>query len=246
MKSEIERIIKQSVTKGHFWNEPLISYSKANDPRFLLLKESVGPFHSMPGELLPDAESVIAFFIPFIKEFAESNNQPGLASGLWSKMYVETNRLIRDISVKVRDYLDSKGIKSVIFPATHNFDKEKLISGWSHRHVAEICGLGRFGLNNMLITEAGCCGRFGTIITNLEISIEDIKLPEQCLYKKSGKCGICVDKCESGALQRGSFDRFKCHLVCLGNGKHYKGEGKAEVCGKCLVSLPCSYKNPIK
>ena len=46
---------------------------------------------------------------------------------------------------------------------------KNLISDWSHRHVAVIAGLGKFGLNNMLITDNGCCGRVGSFITDLKI-----------------------------------------------------------------------------
>ncbi len=98
----------------------------------------------------------------------------------------------------------------------------------------------------MLITESGCCGRFGSMIVNYKIDAENLKVPEQCIYKISGRCGICADRCESGALKRDNFDRFICYEICRGNNQRYKGEGEADVCGKCVVSLPCSYKSPVK
>ena len=54
--------------------------------------------------------------------------------------------------------------------ATHNFDEAKLVSYWSQKHVAYMAGLGKFGLHHMIITEKGCCGRLGSIVTNAKIS----------------------------------------------------------------------------
>jgi len=246
MRKKIEQIIDESVEKNHFWNSPLTAYAGAGNEQFHKLRESVSPTHAMPMELLPGAASVISFFIPFKSEFAQMNNQPGPASETWAKMYIETNELIKEISLNLNSFFNLQNADSFIFPATHNFDKEKLISDWSHRHIAEICGLGKFGINNMLITRVGCSGRFGSIITTLELDIKEIELPELCLYKESGTCGICVDKCENGALTLDSFDRYRCHEVCLKNAELYKGIGKADVCGKCLISLPCSHKSPVK
>ncbi len=63
-----------------------------------------------------------------------------------------------------------------------------------------MAGLGTFGLNNMLITAAGCCGRLSTVVTNLRVTADTPLLTENCLYKKSGRCGLCVKRCPSGAL----------------------------------------------
>ena len=247
MKEQIEQIVIDAVCENHYWNKPLVAYSSALNKNFRRLKKSVSMTHAMPEDLLADAESVISFFIPFKKEYAESNNQPGAASMLWTKMYIETNELINNISVKIEEFLKSENNYCFLFPATHNFDEEKLISDWSHRHVAEICRLGKFGINNMLITEAGCCGRFGSLITTAKFETDDKQdLPELCLYKHSGTCGICADKCENGALQRESFNRFLCYESCLKNAELFGGEKKADVCGKCLVSLSCSYGSPVK
>jgi epoxyqueuosine reductase QueG len=133
-----------------------------------------------------------------------------------------------------------------IIPATHNFDTQKLISDWSHRHVAYIAGLGKFGLNNMLITDKGCCGRIGTVITNLEIEPAERKDKEYCLYKYNGSCKKCVDRCVNDALTVDGFNRKRCYDMCLANAEIYENIGLSDVCGKCLANLPCSFIDPIK
>ena len=106
--------------------------------------------------------------------------------------------------------------------------------------------MGTFGINNMLITEAGCCGRVGTLVTDIKLEADDRLKAENCLYKEKGTCGICVDKCQFNALTFSGYDRRKCYGICMENEEYHDDMGLTDICGKCLVGLPCSYKNPVK
>jgi epoxyqueuosine reductase QueG len=227
------------------WGKPLVAYADAADEMFLRLKEAVSPSHSLPTDLLPEARTVVAYFLPFDEAVVRSNIEGRNASAAWARAYVETNQLISDLNSHIADALRAVGYQVATAPPTHNFNPEKLISDWSHRHVAYIAGLGTFGLNNMLITEKGCCGRLGTFVTDLVI--EPTKRPdiESCLYKYSGTCIKCVEHCVNDALREDGFDRFKCYEMCLNNDRlHVDIPGIKDVCGKCLVGVPCSTVNP--
>ncbi len=189
MKTQITHHIQSFVKTYHqtndtvtTWQEPLVTFASAHDPLFEELKSAVSPTHAVPTDFLNDAKTVIAFFIPFAKAVVKSNIEGREASKEWAVAYMETNKLIYDINVFINKILGGAGYESTVLPATHNFDEEKLISDWSHRHVAYIAGLGDFGLNNMLITEKGCCGRFGSIITNLKIFPTERQNKVYCLY----------------------------------------------------------------
>ena len=253
MKDKLEMIIKQFVK--HYsetkevqtkWKEPIIAYADAMDKMFYNLKEAVSVSHAMPKDLLPEAKTVVTYFIPFDEDVVKSNIEGKESSKIWAKTYIETNQLILDLNTYIRDELKKSGYKSNIIPATHNFDEKKLISDWSHRHVAYIAGLGTFGLNNMLITDKGCCGRIGSFITDLKIEPTKRKNKENCLYRHMNTCKKCVDRCVNDALKIDSFDRHKCYEMCLYNDKFHSDEGLADVCGKCLVNVPCSMTNPVK
>ena len=41
-----------------------------------------------------------------------------------------------------------------------------------------------------------------------------------------------------------SFNRHKCYEMCLDNDRFHSELGLVDVCGKCLVNVPCSTKNP--
>ncbi|GKU27504.1 (Fe-S)-binding protein [Clostridium folliculivorans] len=253
MKNQLEKLIREFIKKYQEdndiesgWKEPLISYADASDKRFYKLKEIVSPSHAMPQDFLPGAKTVVSYFIPFEDFIVESNIEGRISSKIWARAYIETNKLIFDLNSYIKNELEKLGYKSNIIPATHNFDTTKLISDWSHRHVAYISGLGTFGLNNMLITEKGCCGRVGSFVTDLELEPSNIKEGENCLYKRNNVCKKCVARCVNAALKVESFNRHKCYEMCLSNAEVHSEIELSDVCGKCLVNLPCSTTNPVK
>jgi epoxyqueuosine reductase QueG len=228
------------------WEEPLIAYASAHDPLFLELKTVISETHSLPTELLKKAETVISYFIPFKKIIALSNVNGQNCSEEWAVAYIETNKLITDLNKFLSKELEKQKFKSMILPPTHNFDETELISDWSHKHVAFIAGLGNFGSHQMLITERGCCGRLGSLITNAKIRPTKRPQKEFCLYKHNETCKQCVGNCIFDALKIDSFDRYRCYEVCLSNADLFSELGLADVCGKCVTVVPCSFNNPVK
>ena len=228
------------------WEEPLVAFARAQDPLFRQLKELVSPTHALPTDFLPDAQTVITFFLPF-QEAVNLENLEGKASAAsWAVAYLETNRLIMDLSSYLAKKLQETNYQAAQLPPTHNFDQNKLVSDWSHKHVAYIAGLGKFGLHQMLITEKGCSGRLGSIITNLEIEPSPRPEGEFCLYKQNRSCAQCVRQCVSGALQLDSYNRHSCYERLLQNAAQYASLGFADVCGKCASNVPCAFTNPCR
>ncbi|MGB5822950.1 MAG: epoxyqueuosine reductase [Proteocatella sp.] len=252
MKNIIEETIKQYVKEysqrpdvHSNWKEPLFAYAAADDSAFYRIKNGVSPAHALPSDLLIDAKTVIVYFIPFEESIVESNTHGIESSREWDQSYLETNDLIMNINIQIKEVLDKSGYTSTLIPANDNFDKKRLISNWSQRHVAYVAGLGKFGLNRMIITEKGCCGRIGSIVTNLYIEPTQRTKSQSCLYKENRSCMACVKKCVNNALfeNESHFDRYRCHEMCTYN--EAKHDGNADVCGKCLVGIPCSFQNPV-
>jgi epoxyqueuosine reductase QueG len=252
MKEKIQSSVKEFVKDYKIkdktitdWNDPLVAFANASDPLFLKLKTIVGETHRLPGDLLEDAKTVISYFIPFKKETVLSNAGRKICSKEWAIAYIETNKLIVDLNKHLSEELEKSDFRSVILPPTHNFDEKKLISDWSHKHIGFIAGLGKFGLHQMLITEKGCCGRLGSLITNAKIEPTKRPAKEFCLYYHNKSCRKCVENCGFEALKLDSFDRHKCYEICLSNAKLYSGLGLADVCGKCVCVVPCSFNDPV-
>jgi epoxyqueuosine reductase QueG len=227
------------------WKQPLIGYADAQDALFLHLKKVISPSHYTPCELLNTAQTVIAYFLPFEESVARSNQRDHYASQKWVAAYLETNQLIVAINQHLAQALGKRGYECVVLPPTHNFDEKKLLSDWSHKHVGYIAGLGKLGLHQMLITEEGSCGRLGSIVTDVYIEATPRGAEEACLYKYNQTCHVCIKRCTSGALTEIGFDRHKCYEVLLENAGINREKGLADVCGKCMSMVPCSFMNPV-
>ena len=268
MKEKITKMIRNFVKEyeekndiSTKWGESLVGFADANHPYILNLNELITPTHSLPTDVLFDASIVIAYFVPFTKELANTNRfARDIASPEWALAYEETNAMFVKLNEHIILELRELGYHADISPEASTFDQRTLKSNWSHRHFAKIAGLGTFGINNMLITKIGCCGRYSTIVTNLDAKPDSPLQDEFCLYKKNGSCGICVKHCPSGALTLDGYDRHKCYVVLRKNAELYTEFGSSytnetgeppnsigsEVCGKCVVNTPCTifYKKP--
>ena len=238
---------RNTVTK---WGKPIVGFADAGAAAELAPQIVAG--HGLPSDAVSDAKIIIAYFVPFLKGMADTNKAPGPASPEWAQSYEETNAMLAAVNEHLVKELRKKGYDAAVHPAAASFDRENLISSWSHRHMAYLAGLGTFGLNNMLITEKGCCGRYSTIVTNLDVAADAPMEEEMCGYKRDGSCGACMMKCPSGALKADGFDRHKCYEICKQNAAAYTSfgnsygeeDGKAvgsEVCGKCVAGMPCAF-----
>ena len=244
LKQAVERYIS-SRNAGSVWRDPLIGYANAADPLFRHLKQLAHPGHLLPEDLLKGATSVVVYFLPYTEAIVSSNVHGGSPSRQWADAYSQTNGLIEIIHSELTTLLESKGYRATTIPPTHNFDPVSLMSAWSHRHVAYIAGLGTFGLNRLLITENGCCGRIGSLVTDLELAPDKRIDGNHCLYVQNGSCAVCLERCPCDALQKDTFDRRKCYERLLENEAHLNLEGRNDVCGKCSCGLPCSLHNPV-
>ena len=227
------------------WRKPLVGFAAAGDPLFAEMKNAVRSSHALPQDLLPGAETVVAYFLPFEKEIPRSNREGTHASRKWAAAYVATNQLIVDLNDHLAALLAQSGWRTSVLPPTHNFKPEELVSDWSHKHVAFIAGLGKFGRHQMLITERGCCGRFGSVVTDAVLWSTPRPAGEFCLHRAGRSCSVCVEKCVVAALGEDKFDRHRCYAVLLENVALHHREGYADVCGKCTCVVPCSFVNPV-
>ena len=245
-------VAKEPARLNHegWWRKPLL-VSSPIDQRFDVLPKIAMDEHLHPQDLLKTARSVIAFFIPFVKDLIKENRSGNRPCRNWGVAYVETNDLINRAGEAIAEYLKRAGYASGLTPATHNFDEKRLTARWSHKHLAHLTGLGRFGTHCMLITPSGVCGRFGSLVTEADVGDNPLmETPEACLLKAGKKCGKCIERCPVNALTEDGFDRRKC-WDRLNENRHtldYFSDLPltTDVCGKCAAMLPCSFINPVK
>jgi len=230
---------------------PLVGYASAADPRFREIQRVVEPTHYLPEEMLPGARTIISFFLPFAAWVVEANAADRYrVAREWPVAYLETNALIGRIVDRLIAGLAERGVRAAAAPATHNYDPQDLIARWSHKSVAYIAGLGSFGLHRMLITDSGCAGRFGSVVTDADIPFTPPPVKERCLYYYDGSCWECITRCPVDALSMdGAIDKHRCNHRLLGlarlfDGKEFDHEEVADACGKCAIG-PCSLRSAV-
>lgn len=251
MKELIQNTINRCISENphsDLYRTPLLGFADARDNIFSTLKDVAYNKHLLPQDLLPEAKTVFAFFLPFVKEVTTENRGGSEATRAWAETYANTNNLISQICTTLKVTLEDAGVKMAWLLPTYEFDKKELKAVWSHKHVAYACGLGNFGLNHLLITSKGCSGRFGTGIIDayIEPTPRDNAV-YRCFYHTKD-CDYCIRNCPVTALTTGegtphnsfSLDRQRCFGQCTEADIKHKDLGSAEVCGKCATG-PCGY-----
>lgn len=248
MKKSLENFIRKFVREYKKkertitdWQEPIIGYADARDPLFDGLKEIIGEKHISPTTALVSANTVISFFIPFEEQTVLSNTDGRIASQDWAFAYIETNRMIEKLSIAIKERLEKKGYATIL-PPGKNMERGALSGNYSQRHIAYIAGLGTFGMNRLIITDKGCAGRFGSVITELKIPPTPRPQKEYCLYKLDGSCTTCIDACPQKALTVERLDAQKCTEHLQNNQMIYRDLGNCSVCGKCVANAKCRFQ----
>ncbi|MGB9939901.1 epoxyqueuosine reductase [Methanosarcina sp.] len=244
LKSKIENIIKAAAANPGTetrYREPLIGYASVDDPIFDEMKEIIGPCNLHPGEVLPEAKTVVSFFLPFEENLVKRNWKSLGPVKEWIQAKGETDRLITKINETLKAELAKEGISAVVPEVIFDYKNKGFDVSWSHRSAAYAAGLGTFGIHQMLITKAGCAGRFGSLVISAKIPPTPRPAEEFCRYKKVEKCLICVDRCPAGALTATGFDKEKCFKLLKENAKAFP-ELNQLACGKCATG-PCALRS---
>ncbi len=246
-----EFVAAESRRKGseNWWQAPLVA-SAPVDQRFDRLPQIAADDHWHPHDLLSTARSVLVYYLPFKRPVVTENRTGQRPGRKWVWAYVHTNDLIDRLSKALEEYLADKGCESGLTPVTHNFNEEKLMARWSHKHIGYLANLGRFGTHHMLITPAGCTGRMGSLVTEAELGDNAlIDTDEACLLKAGRKCGKCMEACPIEALKEKSFERRRCWNRLKENRQRLDDSADlpaaTNVCGKCAAVMPCSFINPV-
>ena len=232
-----------------WWRTPLLVTAGA-DQRFDILPRIAADTHWLPRDLLASCRTVVVFFIPFSDRLSDGNINGKFASDDWGRSLSLTNTLIQSVSEFIRDEFLGRGYASALTPATYNFDPVSLTARWSHKHLAHLSGLGRFGMNAQLITPLGCAGRIGSLVTEAPMGDHPLVTEKElCLHKAGRDCRECIRSCPVQAVTRSGIDRHRCNARLQVNRKRFAARpGMAddiEVCAKCVAGMPCSLTSPV-
>jgi len=230
------------------FDAPIFAFGAPDDEIFTEFKspEVIGEQFLLPHEFMPSAQTVISFFLPFTDQIrssnAENNDWP---SDEWLHGRYEGQNFLNELCVYLQEILLGAGFESLVPSHDPRYKMEeeppdRFTSNWSERHVAHACGLGTFGLSKGLITRKGICGRFGSVLTDLDLPKD--KRPYADPYEYCTMCGSCAVNCPVDAI---SVEGGKEHLPCSAFlGKVRTQNQPRYGCGKCQVNVPCENEIP--
>ena len=247
LELEIQRIIEEKFAelgRPDLIRTPIVAFADAHDAKYEALNTVVGPWHQLPTDFLPEAQTVISYFIPFTKEVALAPKNEPDGSPVWSEAYILINRHFHVVNQAIQDYLESQGYQAAQIRPPKAYDPDNFHALWSHRSAAVIANLAAFGANNLAITDKGSGGRFCSIITSARLESRREPPKKQCPYFVNGACGLCIKACPAGALTGGSTNKRACQDELNKTPERLKtltAKYIADICGKCLSVCPLVY-----
>ena len=247
------------------WADPLVGFSRGDDPLYQSYKEHVGPFHWTPLEIFslafPKSDvtagelTVISWILPQTEETKESLRKETLQpSDAWARARIFGEEVNVKLRQHVVDTLRAAGVDAVapmLFPQWKMTMSERFgfASTWSERHAAYAAGLGTFSLCDGLITPKGKAMRTGSVVARLQIPPTPRPYRDHrayCLFFSQGTCGKCIERCPAGSVSKSGHDKSKCmaylQVTRTYVTSHYGFEGYG--CGFCQSGVPCESRIP--
>lgn len=257
----------QNEANERAWEDPLVGFSRGDDPLYEEYKEHVGPYHWTPWEIFtetypgtevePGELTVICWVLPQTNETKASNRRETVyPAERWarSRIYGEA------FNVRLRKYLEEvlkeRGYGAVapfLSPQWERKESERYVysSTWSERHPAYASGLGTFGLCDGLITPKGKAMRVGSVVARIQVPPTPRPYADHrayCLFFAEGTCGECMARCPVHAITEAGHGKVKCRKHLSRTEEYvrvsYGFEGYG--CGLCQTGVPCESRVPIE
>jgi len=252
------------------WGDPLIGFSRGDDPLYTQLRAMIGDFYWTPetvfGLTFPQESakasdlSVISWILPQA-EATKADNRKEKTAGC--ERWVRARKFGEMFNAALRAYmvelLQNAGYKAVAPAISPLFGHAisgnyGMCSNWSERHAAYVSGLGTFGLCDGLITKVGKAVRCGSVVAR--ISLNPTPRPYEthhayCLFYTKGTCGACIRRCPAGALSDRGHDKERCVAYLKGPIARHAEEAyglsgpDAYGCGLCQTKVPCESRIPV-
>lgn len=231
-----------SFSRMPIWDLPLLGVASAEDPLWDVLKkpEAVGPCHKSPREWLPEAKSVISYFLPYTERIRAANRVKEVTATEWLYGRWEGELFNEALRAFIVTLIESRGCQAVAPALNTNYEVIDLHSNWSERHVAFIAGLGTFSLSRSLITAFGSAGRFGSVV--VDFYLKPTKRSYEGIDEYCSKCQACARRCPPKAISVAGKDNEICKIHLAKDKEKYSPRYG---CAKCQTGVPCEGRIPV-
>ena len=250
------------------WEEPLVGFSRGDDPIFQQYKEYVGLFHWTPLEIFkltyPDQSvkeeelTVISWILPHSEAIkADLRKRTKEPSEKWIRARLYGEQFNEELRKYVAGNLSQAGhpaVAPILSPLIkyENSEKYGMAATWSERHAAYASGLGTFGLCDGLITAKGKAIRCGSVVAKIEVPATPRPYKDHhayCLFYSKGICGMCAERWVGKAVSKeNAHDKSACMRQCMTTMRYATELGLegGYGCGFCQTGVPCESQNPVQ
>lgn len=248
IKENVENAIKEYENRDNVttkFGTPIIGYVSVKHPLFWEFFDNDLCMH--PKGIYRPGNTCVVHFVPYSKEVTESNRGGKLPSKEWSAAYYDGMHLSMYLNRIISDTLDEVGRLHSGTTIPTDWNEETYRPEWSHKLVAYIAGIGRFGIGGSFHTELGFAGTLGSLLVDAEYdmlddeeleylcideTIEDINSDSKYLGADFVKVSDeAIKACPIGAITKDGIDQKKCQEHCKKINDYIPSP---EVCGKCF------------
>lgn len=170
---DLENLIRRGVRdlgRGDIFRQPLIGFAAADDSAFEDVTLPDGQKMRTPRSLLPGANTVISWFLPYTKEICDRAARAENEDLCRQEIYEEAASTYERLTDWVCGYLEGSGYRGYPMPLPERVDDWDRKDAWSHRIAAQAAGIGKMA-GKRLLTEKGTAGICGTIITSARVDV---------------------------------------------------------------------------
>jgi len=187
-----------------------------------------------PKDFLPNVKSLISIAVKINRS---SILQLPKTRKEYKLNYDMANLKLNSLAWETACFLEDKGYEAIPIPASRPYNLKEIFGDLSHRHVAVAAGLGRFGLNNLVLTpNYGPYVRFVTVLTNAPLTLDNPLDKDICLREK---CLKCVEICPVKALENPVYNPIEGWRINKEKCFHYIYVVLGgDVCGLCIKACP--------
>jgi epoxyqueuosine reductase QueG len=134
-------------------------------------------------------------------------------------------------------FLEYLGYEALAIPASSPYNEKRNFGDISHKHAAVASGLGKFGLNNLVLTpDYGPYIRFATVLTSAKLKTDKPLTEDICLREK---CVKCIEACPVGALKNPRYNGSEGWQINKKKCQEYLNVvSGGSVCGLCIKACP--------
>ena len=229
------------------FQEPIIGFANTSQIIFDLFDDH--GVCRLPRRVYNPARAVIVYFLPYAEEITESNQMGSQPSEQWIQAYHDSTWAIMKVNAGIVEEINRFGRLAAICNSPSDWNEDKCGPEWNFKIAAYAAELGVFGPNGCIVTEKGYAGRFGAILTDInlvpkkscgfsntesradtkEMAEEYERYLRACYFE--GECSEeIIHVCPGNAITKDGIDRKACQEYCK---KIFSHVPTPDVCGKC-------------